>query len=306
MVKVKILVTTYNLENYISQALDSILNQKTDFPFKIVIADDASTDNTLDIIKKYKKKHQDKIDLILQERNVGSLCNSISLYEVCDAEYFAFLDGDDFWLTHDRLQKQVDFLEQHKDYAICSGNTRYLFENHKTRKKRVLFKKYTGKSYSINDYYNHNVPFVHTSSILFRNVIYRNSVPDIYAKVKNTFEEPALRGEDFRFLLHLNQGKMFIMEEDLSVYRIHSKGMWQGASEMIKCLESVIYYNFNKKYWKEHEDFFGQLTNQSYKKLIKCLMKNNRFMEEYNLSDKEHFYFVSLINDMFIQRKAVV
>lgn len=298
MIKVMILITTYNLERYIEQCFESVLNQKTTFDYKILVGDDASTDGTIEILREYQKKYPDKIELVLQKKNIGSLANSLELYEKCNAEYFAFLDGDDFWMTDDKLQKQVDFLEEHRNYVICGGNTRYLYEQKKGRNKYVIPKKYLGKSYSIFDYYHQGVPFVHTSSILFRNVIYLNQVPSIYYQVKGTFEEPALRGEDFRFLLHLNEGQMFIMKEELSTYRIHAGGIWQGSSEITKLLESVIYYNFNKKFWEEHTVFFEKLRNQAYRNLMKRMIKEDRFVKKYELDKKEHFYYVSLLNSI--------
>ena len=302
MIKVIVLITTYNLEKYIGQCLESVLNQVTTFDYKILVGDDASTDGTIDILKEYQEKYPEKIELVLREKNIGSLANSLELYEKCNAEYFAFLDGDDFWLTDDRLQKQVDFLEEHQNYTICGGNTRYLYEQKRGRDKYVIQKKYVGKNYSISDYYNQRVPFVHTSSILFRNVIYQNQVPNIYYEVKGTFEESALRGEDFLFLLHLNEGLMFIMKEELSTYRIHAGGIWQGSNEIVKSLESVIYYNFNKKYWEKHSSFFEELRDNAYRNLMNKMVKEDRFMKRYELNKKEHFYYVSLldsiINDM--------
>lgn len=298
MIRVNILITTYNLEKYIAKCLESVLQQKTSFDYKIIVSDDASTDKTSEILMKYKEEYPKKIELILRDKNVGSLANSIGLYEKCDTEYFAFLDGDDYWITDDRLQKQVDFLDANSKYVICGGNTRYLYENSLDRRKTVIPKKYLGKKYSIDDFYSQKVPFVHTSSILFRNVVFRNGVPDIYYKVLGTYEECALRGEDFRFLLHLNYGNMYIMKEGYSIYRIHKGGIWQGSSEIIRELESVIYYNFNKKIWKEHSEFFLGLRNRAYIKLMNTLIKDKRFIKEYRLNDKEHLYYSHLINDL--------
>ena len=298
MTKVKVLITTYNLEKYIGQCLDSVLQQETSFEYKIIIADDASTDKTVEILKKYKEEHSNKIELILRKDNVGSLANSIGLYEKCDTDYYAFLDGDDYWVTNDRLQKQVDFLDNNPNYVICGGNTQYLYEMRRNKKKTVIPKKYLGNSYSICDFYSQMVPFVHTSSILFRNVIFKDNVPSIYYDVQGTFEECALRGEDFRFLLHLDIGDMYIMNDVLSTYRIHSNGIWQGSSKVVKELESVIYYNFNKKYWIEHSEFFNRLRNDAYIKLMNTLFKEKRFIHEYGLNKKEHFYFSNLINDL--------
>lgn len=303
MYKVSILITTFNLEQYISLALDSILKQKVNFEYKIIIADDASTDNTAEILQEYKEKYPKKIELILRDKNVGSLKNSIGLYEVCDTEYFAFLDGDDYWLTDNRLQKQVDFLDAHREYNICGGNTLYLYENKNKINKKVIPSKFLDKEYSIEDYYMHKVPFVHTSSILFRNNLFSKKIPEAYYSAQGTYEECALRGEDFRFLLHLSNGKMKIMSENYSVYRIHEKGIWQGKSIIQKNLETAIYYNFCSKYWIEHKSFFEELFQNSYCELMKNMVKVKKIDKRYELKDKEHFQFIALLEEIHKKNK---
>lgn len=302
MYKVTILITTYNLKAYIREAIESVLNQKTDFLYRILIADDASTDGTKEILKDYEEKYPEKIKLIAQKNNLGSLRNSICLYEDCKTEYFAFLDGDDYWLDNTRLQRQVDFLEKNKEFVICGGNTQFFCESKRKNNKTVVHKRFLGKSYSIEDYYNQKVPFVHTSSILFRNIIFKQEVPQIYYQVQNTFEEPALRGEDFRFLIHLSQGKMMLFEDTLSVYRIHDKGVWQGAGRTIQLLESVIYYNFCKKYWNEHRVYFDKLCQNAYIKLMQFLIKEKNIDKFYELNEKEHFYFISILEEIYQYR----
>ena len=96
MLKVTVGITTYNLEKYIEKAIDSILCQKTNFEFKIVIADDGSTDGTVNILKKYAEKYPEKIEIMLSSKNLGSLANSNRIFEKIDGEYISFLDGDDY------------------------------------------------------------------------------------------------------------------------------------------------------------------------------------------------------------------
>ena len=116
MEKVVVAITTYNLERYIAQALESILRQKTSFPFKILVADDCSTDNTLSILYGFERKYPDIIKVLPSEKNLGSLANSNRLFDGLNAEYFTFLDGDDYWLDEKRLQDQVDFQDTHPEY----------------------------------------------------------------------------------------------------------------------------------------------------------------------------------------------
>lgn len=113
---------TYNHEPYISQALDGFLMQKTDFPFEIVVHDDASTDKTADIIRAYEKKYPQIIKPIYEienqySKNDGSIGRKMN--PLLTGKYIAFCEGDDFWIDPQKLQKQVDFLENNPDYGMC-------------------------------------------------------------------------------------------------------------------------------------------------------------------------------------------
>ncbi|MCR5063556.1 MAG: glycosyltransferase family 2 protein, partial [Treponema sp.] len=178
MEKLIVVITTYNLEKYISEALDSVLRQKTNFHFKILIGDDASTDKTLDILNEYVEKFPDIIDLRLSQTNLGSLCNSNRLFDGLNCEYFTFLDGDDYWEDEYRLQKQIDFLDSHPDYMMCAGNTQYIKNGIKS--DFLLTEKELGRTYTFEDYINQNMPFFHVSSIVIRNKIYINGLPECY------------------------------------------------------------------------------------------------------------------------------
>lgn len=116
-------VRTHNQERFIHDALDSVLCQKTNFPFEIIISDDASTDGTIDILKEYQTLHSDKIRLTLNETNIGGPENLKRVIEASTAKYITCLDGDDFYTDDYKLQKQLDFLEIHSEYAACFHNT---------------------------------------------------------------------------------------------------------------------------------------------------------------------------------------
>ena len=122
-------VRTHNQERFIREALDSVLRQKTNFPYEIIISDDASTDGTVAILKDYKTQHLDKIRLLLCDTNIGGPENLKRVIEASYAKYITCLDGDDFYTDEYKLQKQVDFLESHPEYAACFHNTWYSDEN---------------------------------------------------------------------------------------------------------------------------------------------------------------------------------
>lgn len=130
-VKVTVWLSTYNQAPYVAQALDSILMQKTDFPYEIVAADDCSTDGTQEIILEYQKRYPEKIVTYFTPENIGGckkLTNCIDL-GLFRGEYLSYLEGDDYWLGEDRLQNLVDFLEVHPEYAAIA-HQRNLVDEH--------------------------------------------------------------------------------------------------------------------------------------------------------------------------------
>lgn len=296
MVKVIVVITTYNLEEYISKALDSVIKQKTNFEYRVLVADDCSTDDTLRILKKYEKLYPDKIEILQAEKNMGSLANSNRVFDGIQCEYFSFLDGDDYWIGDDRLQKQVDFLDTHKEYSMCAGNTVYLIEG---REKELLLKKNeVNKTYSFDDYLSGDMPFCHTSAILVRNTIFKNGIPECYKSAVGTFEECALRGEDFRRILHLERGPLYVMDSLMSAYRIHERGIWQGSSDTRRMIETAIGVRFYSKYFGDrYGTVFKKNEEKMYNSLIAYLLFAGKLYGSYELSYKESCLLTGLLND---------
>lgn len=127
-VLVEILVLTYNHENYIRQALDSVLMQQTEYSYKIIVGVDCSTDNTKQIVIDYYKKYPDRIEVLLWKERVGAVMNDIGIISRCKAKYVAYLEGDDYWTTPYKLQKQVSFLEKNPNYIGTAHNVRCVDE----------------------------------------------------------------------------------------------------------------------------------------------------------------------------------
>ena len=130
-VKVSICIFVYNLEKYIAQAIESVLMQKTNFQYEIIIGEDMSTDCTREICITYQNLYPDKIRLLLRERNMGMSKNVFDTLKEASGQYVAVLDADDYWIDPLKLQKQVDFMEHNPDFSLCCHNSIVLFEEHK-------------------------------------------------------------------------------------------------------------------------------------------------------------------------------
>lgn len=126
--KVSVSIVTYQQSSFIRQAVESTLNQVTDFPFEVIVGDDASTDGTRDTLADLQQAAPDRLRLLLAERNYGDfgLSNVMATIDSADGEYIAFLDGDDFWTEPYKLQRQVAFMDAHPECAISAHRVRHL------------------------------------------------------------------------------------------------------------------------------------------------------------------------------------
>lgn len=120
---VTVICVTYNHENYIAQALDSFLAQKTNFKFKVFVGEDCGTDRTADIIREYAARYPDIVVPFLREKNMGPQRNALDMCAQATSPYLAFCDGDDYWTDEYKLQKQYDYMEAHPEYRFCFAKT---------------------------------------------------------------------------------------------------------------------------------------------------------------------------------------
>lgn len=116
---VTVCIPTYNQERWIGDAIQGALDQQTSFRVRILVSDDASTDATLAVCKRYAERYPDRVHVVSNERNIGMLANYEKLYRSVDTRYIAFCDGDDYWIDPLKLQRQVDYLESHIDCGMC-------------------------------------------------------------------------------------------------------------------------------------------------------------------------------------------
>ena len=162
---------TYNHEKYIAKCIESVLMQEVNFTYEIVIADDFSTDGTRQILEEFQKRYPFLIRLILNEENLGIKENSNRLRRSCRGYFRANLEGDDYWIDPNKLQKQVDFLQRNPDYVAIGGN--FLCVDDEGRPTTFPWGdiRYTycfNNEYTIEDFKKWLL-FGHTSTMMFRN-----------------------------------------------------------------------------------------------------------------------------------------
>jgi len=129
---VSVLMVTYNQEETIAQAIESVLSQEGNFSLEIVIGEDASTDQTRQICINYQQRYPGIIKLLLQEENQGVLKNFIDTIRLCKGEYIGICAGDDYWIDSQKIEKQLYFLQQHPDFGVVSTDGyRLIVKNNK-------------------------------------------------------------------------------------------------------------------------------------------------------------------------------
>ena len=249
----EILVTinciTYNQHDYIRQALDSFLMQKTNFRFIISVHDDASTDGTQDIVSEYANKYPDLIKATLEKENQYSKHDG-SFRRIIDSllqgKYIAFCEGDDYWTDPYKLQKQVDFLEANPDYSMCFHNAIMHYENNIVPDRK--FANIENRDYTDLEIYEKWI--TSTASVLLRHDVY--SSPQ-YNKM--FYEVNPLFGDIPLFLVCSMVGKIRGMEDTMCVYRRHDGNITRvqkkgNATQMMEYAKSHIriYKAFGDRY----------------------------------------------------------
>ncbi|MFV5686297.1 glycosyltransferase [Flavobacterium sp. GB2R13] len=165
-ITVSVFILTYNQEQFIAQTIESILMQKTNFSFQLVIGEDCSTDATRVICEKYAIDYGDKIKLLpSQGKNIGLIANYIRTIKACDGNYIAICDGDDYWIDEHKLQKQVDFLESNPEYSIVHTAVKMEYPNGDCE----FF--YNDNCLKLNDFNSLiHFNFIVSVTVLFRNI----------------------------------------------------------------------------------------------------------------------------------------
>jgi glycosyltransferase involved in cell wall biosynthesis len=211
---------TYNHEQYIAEAIESVLMQETDFPVELIIGEDCSTDGTRQIVKAYAEKYPHVIRALLPDHNLGMMRNDVAVLAACRGEYFAFLEGDDLWTSPQKLAVQAKYLDEHRDCVLCHhrvthfrfnpGNAIAEFPPPEKRQERA-----TGKMLASGN-------FIQTCSLMFRSAA-MPPLGDEFMKLK--------LGDWPLCALMAQQGWMGYMDQNMAAYRLHDTSSWSAQSQ---------------------------------------------------------------------------
>lgn len=290
---VSVCVQTYQHAPYIRQALDSILMQKTDFPFEILIGEDESTDGTREICMEYAEKYPDKIRLFLNSReNVIYIngqptgrWNFMNNLKNARGKYIANLPGDDYWTDPQKLQKQFDILESHNEIIACHHWHEYIYENNSNTKGTPKHGYLPDTVASVKEIFANRLR-IKVRTIMFKNIIGDNFFPDWFMQV-------AFGDVPLSFLLGL-YGKFYFIDEPMAVYRISGKGISAaGKSKMDHGSWVKKHYNAWIQIWNEANRMYNYQFNED---AINTITGFYKFILKTNKYSWKVFYFILLDN----------
>jgi glycosyltransferase involved in cell wall biosynthesis len=277
-IKLSICCITFNHELFIAQALDSFLMQKTDFDFEIVVGEDASKDNTRKILLEYQKNHPEKIKLLLHDQNQGMIPNFYRTISECSGEYIAICEGDDYWTNENKLQTQVNWMDEHPDYS---------FHFHRVKRMRnglfVDFFPDMEEDTSIDfmrllDDWN-----IAIGSMVFRKALMPGVQLMLSAKV----------GDQSLCYGLVAKGPIFYSSTCLGDYRYHAGGITNDTSivwniERIKMFQKLIEF--------EGEPFRLPIED----KIISLMMPKINYLKKMPLSLKKIILYIGFYKELFV------
>ena len=267
---------TFNHENYISESLDGILMQETDFPFEIIVHDDCSTDNTAKIIEEYAKKFPTIIKPILQKENQYSKGVKVFTFieEKILGEYVAICEGDDYWIDPNKLQIQLDEMRKVENCNLSFHSAIVVWED-KSKKDGIISKQAnSNKIFTTSEVIKGDGGFCPTVSLIYKKEIGEN-LPEWYSK--------APFGDYFMQILGSVRGGALYIDRSMAVYRGNTPGSWsEGRSkvetrekqvkQLMKTMDEMDRY-FDNKFHPE----IMQIKSHWYYELARAYLQNNDF-----------------------------
>lgn len=276
------LVTFYNQEDYVDIAMKSIMMQKTDFDFEVLVGDDGSDDGTVEKINQWIKRYPEQIKLYVMPRDkdkeyFGSFrfCqNRLNLLNHVTGKYFAFLDGDDYYTVDYKFQKQVDILEnpENDDCIACAHDIEKVYSDGK--RKRLCAGRLKERKIDIEEFWK-NYYLSAENFIVRSNVI--SKIPQ--ELLNNTFEDI------IQTFFVLQYGKLYYIPEVMAAYVQTDVGLWTAGNRITNCISNMIRYDIAIKINPSME----KITDKKFSHVWWEILKERKILssEKYSILYKE-------------------
>ena len=237
--KVSVLMITYNHEQFITEAIESALAQRTSFDYELVIGEDCSTDNTGRIVDDYARRNPQRIRVIRSDCNIGIRRNFDRVLQACEGEYVAMLEGDDRFICRDKLQIQAEFLDAHADHSMVFHRIRTFDELDKQRG-------WTGDDCtSMTENWIENLilwNYISTVTVMFRRELTKGFNVDVWPE--------ELLYTDYGLWLWLAlKGRFGFVPDIMAEYRLHAGGVCSSQTREADERNWLSVYPHAESWW---------------------------------------------------------
>jgi glycosyltransferase involved in cell wall biosynthesis len=241
--QVTVVITAYNHERFIEQAIRSALTQSTTFPVEILVADDCSTDGSPVIIERLFQEHPGRLKVLPRPKNLGISANLQDCREQAQGKYLAILEGDDYWVDSRKLQKMFDAMEAHPDWSMCFHGTR-VFAEDGSRDDIIKPDVTPTRPMVVNDFLLENQ--VQTmSSAMYRQGVVRRT-PGWHANIRI--------GDWALNILHADVGPVGFVPGIMTAYRVHGRGMWSSLHSFKQWLDVLALFSNLEQHFKDSRE----------------------------------------------------
>ena len=232
--KVSVAMVTYNHEPFLAQAVQSVLTQETTFPYELVISEDCSSDRTREIATDLQRRHPSRIRLLLSDRNVGAVRNFMRTLRACRGEYVAMLDGDDYWTSPGKLQKQVELLDRRPELAMCYHDV-VTFSEAESEPQRTVSPRRRNIS-NLEDLLRVTPP---SCSVMFRRGLF-GDFPKWFETIP-MFDWPL-------HVLNAQHGGVGYIDELMAAHRTHGGGVYSSLGKVSRLQSRLEIYDVLDSY----------------------------------------------------------
>jgi len=251
-IMLSICVPTYNHEKYIVQALDSILAQKTRYKYEVLVGEDCSTDDTRNVLMEYENKHPGKFTIYYREKNMSNhpeYTNTGDLKRRCRGKYVITLEGDDFWIDNNKIEEQIDFLENHPDYIAVSHNCLVVDDNSEPNGEE--YPECKDEEYTLEHYMMGILPGQY-ATIMHRNY-FKEEIFDTSLITKRL-----VPGDRLLYFSVVSNGKIHCIQKKMTAYR----HVTHTGSSFSATHKKKYDYNYNKRWHIEQIKYAHKINNK--------------------------------------------
>ena len=272
--KVSVMITCYNCEQCIDDAIQSVVSQELPFEWELLIGDDGSSDTTVAHVKKWIEKYPDNIKLFIMQRDETQVKNGTraarnraNLLKNACGDYLIFLDGDDQFLGTEKIKKQVELLDN-PSYSKCSCVAHNIVANDIQNEKKYPLTEQTLKDGIVDTKLYWKKMYFHTNTILFRKCCKELMLNEQYCDYLN---------DNFITYIILQYGQIYYLHDLWAQYNLTGNGLWTGKKRTYGCFRNMILYDLEIRINKE-------LEKESF---IRHLYDFRYIFQNYNSEDKE-------------------